>query len=415
MATKTVVCPECDAPLSPGRFACSSCGALVASVATVSRSFTQAQPLLPPILSTAIAAEPARPPVVEAAPTFDEPLPPRLARVLPQARRAATPPRAEKPDPIAVAVPPPAPRPPRRNAARPAATTQQAPLVWSLDDAEPAQLSTAPIEPVELPIAPIEAAEVAEVVEVSSLEPEPVPVPSRQTGPQPELNGPSSAASTPSWPAHPTWPPPRPANSVEPVEIPGARVVAGAYLPPSAVLPPGDALPLPGAERRDDPAEPAERPRRELGIPKLHLRLGEGTGPLGMPAEAPTRIVVLGASIAGLGFLLPWARVVIGSQQIGGYLAQWGLAGPGHLAVLALIVGLAVLALVAARLPRWVRLGLPTIALAFLLAGLLWPYLVGNFQTSIGVYVVAVGAIVMIAGGLLDRVATRHAESTATV
>ena len=407
MATKTVVCPECDAPLSPGRFACSSCGALVASVATVSRSFTQAQVVLPPILASAIADEPAPPPVVEPAPTFDEPLPPRLARVLPQARRAATLPRAEKPDPIDVAIAPPAPRPPRRQAARPAAPTQQAPLAWALADAEPAQLSTAPIEPLELPSAPIEPAE------LSSLEPEPVP--SWQTPPPPELNVPSSAASTPSWPAHPTWPPPRPADVVEPVELPSARVVAGAYLPPSAVLPPGEALPLAGNERRDDQAEPAERPRRELGMPKFHLRLGEGMGPLGMPAEAPTRIVVLGASIAGLGFLLPWARVVIGSQQIGGYLAQWGLAGPGHLAVLALIVGLAILALVAARLPRWVRLGLPSIALAFLLAGLLWPYLVGNFQASVGVYVVALGAIVMIAGGLLDRVATRHAESTATV
>ena len=42
MATKTVVCPECDSPLAPGRFSCSVCGALVASVATVSRSFAPA-------------------------------------------------------------------------------------------------------------------------------------------------------------------------------------------------------------------------------------------------------------------------------------------------------------------------------------------------------------------------------------
>jgi hypothetical protein len=147
----------------------------------------------------------------------------------------------------------------------------------------------------------------------------------------------------------------------------------------------------------------------------IRLRLGEGTGPLGMPVDTPTRIVVLGAGLAALGFLLPWAGIVIGSGRIGGYLEQWGLAGPGHVVVLALVVGLALLALIAERLPRWVRLGLPSIALACLLTGLVWPYLVGPFDAMIGVYVVAVGAIVMIAGGLLDRVATRHVEVAASV
>jgi hypothetical protein len=134
-----------------------------------------------------------------------------------------------------------------------------------------------------------------------------------------------------------------------------------------------------------------------------------------MPVETATRIVVLGAGLAGFGFLLPWADIVIGSGRIGGYLEQWGLAGPGHLPVLAVIVALGFLALFAERLPQWVRLGLPSIALACLLAGLVWPYLVGPFDPSIGVYVVAIGAIVMIAGGLLDRAATRHAEVAATV
>ena len=41
MATRTVVCPECESPLSPGRFSCSACGALVASVASVARSFNE--------------------------------------------------------------------------------------------------------------------------------------------------------------------------------------------------------------------------------------------------------------------------------------------------------------------------------------------------------------------------------------
>ena len=417
MATKTIVCPECDAPLMPGRFACSSCGALVASVATVSRSFTQTQPVLPPFLAPAIVDEPL-PPVVIAAPSFDEPLPPRLAKVLPPARKVAPPSPAEKPGPIDVVITPPPPRLPRRQAARPAAPSQQAPLVWALEDSEPVQLRIAPLEPaVQVPSTPSTPSE----PEVSSLEPElsslePEPEPTWQASSPQASTVPSAAPSAPSWPAHPTWPPPRPADAVEPVEPLSARVVAGSYLPPSAVLPPGEALPLPGAERRQDPDEVVERPRRERGMTnRIHVRLGDGTGPLGMAVEVPARIVVLGATLAGLGFLLPWARVVIGSQQIGGYLAQWGLAGPGHLAILALVVGLAILALVADRTPRWVRLGLPSIALAFLLTGLLWPYLIGNFQASIGVYVVALGAIIMIAGGLLDRVVTRHAESAAAV
>jgi hypothetical protein len=39
MATKTIVCPECQAPVVPGRYACAQCGALLASVALTPRSF----------------------------------------------------------------------------------------------------------------------------------------------------------------------------------------------------------------------------------------------------------------------------------------------------------------------------------------------------------------------------------------
>lgn len=227
----------------------------------------------------------------------------------------------------------------------------------------------------------------------------------------------SSAPPAPSWPEHPAWPPQRSVDVVaQPVDPPPVRIPAGSYLPPSAVLPPGESLPIPGSSMAKGSGEGAGRSGRERSVSTgLNLRLGEGTGPLGMPADAPTRVVVLGAGVAALGFLLPWADIVIGSGSIGGYLEQWGLAGPGHALVLALVVGLAILALVAEHLPRWVRLGLPSIAVACLLSGLVWPYLVGPFDASIGVYVVAVGALVMIAGGLLDRVATRHAESPATV
>jgi len=38
MATKTIVCPECQAPATPGRYACVRCGALMASIGMVSRA-----------------------------------------------------------------------------------------------------------------------------------------------------------------------------------------------------------------------------------------------------------------------------------------------------------------------------------------------------------------------------------------
>jgi hypothetical protein len=199
-----------------------------------------------------------------------------------------------------------------------------------------------------------------------------------------------------------------------PVEPAALRVPAGAYLPPSAVLPPAEALPLPGTARQHE-SSTAKGVGGTTTSTSWRLRLGEDAGPLGLPIDLPTRIVMLGAGLALLGFLMPWADIVIGSGAMDGYVARWGLAGPGHPIVLILVAGLFGLALIADRLPRWARLGLPSIGLAGLLIGLAWPYLAGPFDASVGVYVVAVGAIVMIAGGLLDRIAARHAEPAASV
>src|SRR5437879_3686687 len=38
MATNTIVCPECQAPATPGRYACVRCGALIASIGMVPRA-----------------------------------------------------------------------------------------------------------------------------------------------------------------------------------------------------------------------------------------------------------------------------------------------------------------------------------------------------------------------------------------
>ena len=396
MATRTVVCPECDVPLSPGRFACSSCGALVAAVATVSRPFTQPESSVQSILAPVApdeAAAPAARPMVAAVADVEAPTPPRKAKSAGPGRRSKLAPLVAKLE-ADDAADQPEPKQPLE-AQRPE-ETMQPPVSWVLAQPAPAR----PASPSAPAVSPAAVSAAPEPTWPASLPPAP----------------PASPPSEPSWPEHPTWPPQRTIDAIAaPVDESPPRVPAGAYLPPSAVLPPAESLPLPGTK----PAEPPEdtnAPGRDGSLlGNLRLRLGEGAGPLGLPADGPTQVVVLGAGVAGLGFLLPWADIVLGTSSMGSYLDQWGLAGPGHVLVLALVAGLAGLALLAERLPRWVRLGMPSIALAFLLAGLVWPYLVGPYNASIGVYVVAVGALVMIAGGLLDRIATRHAVSEASV
>lgn len=132
-------------------------------------------------------------------------------------------------------------------------------------------------------------------------------------------------------------------------------------------------------------------------------------------ATLAAQIVAVGAVIAGVGFLLPWAAIVIGSGRIGGFFDQWGLAGPGHALLLLVVVALGGAASQARRLPAWARPGLPAAIVGGLLGGLAWPYLVGSLDARIGVFVTLVGAIVLIAGGVLDLWIARHAEESRPV
>jgi hypothetical protein len=128
----------------------------------------------------------------------------------------------------------------------------------------------------------------------------------------------------------------------------------------------------------------------------------------GIDPAFPPQVIVVGAGLTSLGFLLPWAAIVIGSGRIGGYLEQWGLAGPGHMILLVAAIALGAAASQVDRLPAWARPGIPALVLAGLLVGILWPYLFGSFQTSIGVYVTLVGALVMGVGAALELWHRRH-------
>jgi len=120
--------------------------------------------------------------------------------------------------------------------------------------------------------------------------------------------------------------------------------------------------------------------------------------------------VVVGATMAVLGFLLPWSSVVIGAGSGSGYLATWGLASPTHLVVLAATMLVLALGIVQTAVPVWLRSGALPLALGSLLIGLVWPYQVGPIGADVGALVVALGALALVIGGTVAIWATRHVE-----
>jgi hypothetical protein len=195
---------------------------------------------------------------------------------------------------------------------------------------------------------------------------------------------------------------------------PLARVPAGSYLPPSAVLPPGEAVAAASGTNGRIAAPNSPSAAGHSTTESRRVSAAERLAQLGLPADTPRRVVGIGAVIAALGFLLPWAAVLAGSGLLGDYWTQWGMAGPGHWIVVTLLVGLAVLSLVDGRLAT-VSVGLPAVAIAMLLVGLSWPYLFGFLGKAAGIWVVLFGAILLAAGGLLDLRAGRHDEANPTV
>jgi hypothetical protein len=382
MATKVVVCPECESALEPGRFSCPSCGTLVAAIASTARSFTPVPESVPPVLESApdaAAALPADAPRSDAADgdALDD-----EGWDLPEA----------EPEPEAAA----------------AAALSRSSLATPASF-EPMPPATSWPEPPAPPVAPTRPAR------PTGLDPDwqDVPAPAGQAAPvaQPAPAEQPAPLAPPAWPEQPAWPP----TSAGPVALePPVRTPAGAYLPPSAVLPPGEALPVAGQNGNGNGHAVAAPATASTSLAE-RFALGDADGPLGLPANAAGRTIALGAAIAGLGFLLPWAEIVIGSTSVGGFLDMWGLAGPGHPLVLLLLIGVGFLAVAHEKWPVRVGAGTAAIVLGSVLLGLAFPYVMGPFREAVGVYVTAAGAAIMIAGGLLARVPPRHADAEASV
>jgi hypothetical protein len=194
------------------------------------------------------------------------------------------------------------------------------------------------------------------------------------------------------------WPPPGTNTGAPqwPVEIAPVRPPAGAYLPPTEVLQPD----VPAAQSTTDPGPSADEAADERWS---------------LPDDVAARVTLAGAVTVAFGFLLPWSRFVIGAAGRQSYFDQWGLAGPMHLLVAVLALGIAAMTLVDDRLPRWLRSGFPALIVAGLVLGLAWPYLFGGFGAGLGLIVCPVGAVILGVGGILDLQRVRHDRGSSTV
>ncbi|MEO8570333.1 MAG: hypothetical protein ABI553_01420 [Chloroflexota bacterium] len=209
-------------------------------------------------------------------------------------------------------------------------------------------------------------------------------------------------------------------GAFEPSAGAGLASLPGAYLPPAPAPAATASLGDPGSMRAGRAPTVRASPARAIA-PTSTNDVSETARAAWRGIDAATLVeiagwfVIVGSSMAILGFLLPWSVTVIGSSGVGGYFNGWGLASPTHLIVeLGLLVGLA-LGIVPNKVPTWVRSGLYGVAVGALLLGLVWPYLVGRLGSDVGVTVTALGGLALVVGGVVASWGTRHGVSDPNV
>jgi hypothetical protein len=361
MATKTVVCPECGSEAERGRYACAECGALLAAVAMTPRANESA-------LGTDLNGRVADLGEMVAVAGFDSDADDEVAQAA-----------AAQPTTEAIAA--------DSNAVR--ASEVDATDVQPTDVDPPDWVAGPPAQPAGGG-AFDENAPLASAVRSS-----PAPDVLHDLTDAAENDDASAVTTAPSWP---------PPGDRGPIPAPEPRTPAGAYLPPSAVLPPLDL-----------PAPVAPEPQSAVGTwaSRSTAALSDALESVHVTADASRRAVAAGAGLSAVGLLLPWVNTLPGANPLAGYLDRWGLAGPGLWLVFAGLLVLTAIAGSSGRTASW-PVGLASVATGAFLVGLVWPNVIGGFGRSIGIWVVLVGAAVLVVGGLLDR-RSRHDRGDATV
>jgi hypothetical protein len=185
--------------------------------------------------------------------------------------------------------------------------------------------------------------------------------------------------------------------------------------PPSAYRPPSPAIMMANATAAANEAARANPPTDGLGEPAAKVTTAKDAtwwlDSIPDPArfvEIAGWFVVVGSTMALLGFLLPWSRVVIGSRTVGGYFDGWGLASPTHLLVFVALLAVLALAVRRAPVPAWISSGIFGLVMGGLLIGLAWPYLIGPLGADVGLTMTTLGGVALLIGGVVALWATRH-------
>ena len=370
MTTQSIACRSCGADVPYGRLACPSCGELFASVAGAGRRVVIGSGATGPADDARTVDVPSESVhEIESVPATDD-------------VQAFETPAAEPDDAVSEA---------------PASpwVTEDATDLADIDDGLP--IPTPVSDP-----AIAATAFVPAVLQPAELDPmPPVPVePEWRLSAEPVVTAPAA-----------TWAPREPL--ADPIAAGhGSAPMPGAYVPPVAAGPAA-------------PARTWASPSTGGTAAAAAATAGAGSpGTTASPtlAVAPERLdewarslAVVGGAIATAGFVLPWAATVIGATGIG-FFDRWGLAGPGHILVVIGLLAIIALAMLRNPIPMWLRVGVPSLVGGALVLGLAWPYLWSDvLGRTVGVFVVATGAVLLMAAGVLALAGARHATPTTTV
>jgi hypothetical protein len=352
MSTQSIACAACGAAVPYGRLACPACGELLASVAGTGRRVVVGASVGRSTAEPLTGVDPG------AASTEVPAMPEGLAAIIPDATTTSA-----SPPPLMVGS---------------AVADDDAPLAAAA--ALPPVLRESTVEPHDDGRVDAETE-----ADDDDDEDEGLPMARRSSMPAPDVLQPVDASAP------------------------------GAYVPPTAI-PAGPAAPARawagtnGAAAGGVAASVAEGQAPADGAAPRFAGIDRAT-----TQEWAGWLAVGGAALALIGFVLPWAATMIGSPGID-YIDRWGLAGPGHPFVVLGLLAVLALALLRNPLPIWLRIGLPGVILGTLLLGLVWPYLWSDvLGTTLGVYVAALGAVLLLVAGVVALVSDRHAEGARPV